>query len=230
MSIFVCGDTHGNIDSWKLTRRYWDIQADLTKDDYLIILGDFGYLWSDPPDRKEKRQLDILANRKFTTLFIDGNHENFNLINALPEVDMFDGKVGDLGNGIYHLKRGYVYTIEGLKFWCFGGGTSIDKHWRELDVSWWPQELPTQGEMDFGISQLEKHNWTVDYVLTHAAPRSVVALIGYTEKMECPLSMWFESLKYKIQCKKWHFGHYHEDRTLEGKYYCHYSSEPYWIK
>ena len=229
MSVFVCGDTHGGNDMAKLTVSYWPIQKDLTKDDYLIIAGDFGFIWSLQESKDEKYWFRQLSQRRFTTLFIDGNHENFNRINALPEVDMFGGKVGFVRDGIYHLKRGYIYTIDGKTFWCFGGAMSTDKQYRREGISWWPQEIPSAEEMAFGVSQLEAHNWCVDRVITHAAPSSVVALIGYTERIVDPVAVYLESLKYRIQCKKWHFGHYHIDRMFEGKYICHYNSEPFWI-
>lgn len=229
MSIFVCGDLHGSIDMSKLTTSYWDTQKELTKEDYLIIAGDFGLIWSVKPEKEEDYWIKNLSSRKFTTLFVDGNHENFDRLGALPEVDMLGGKVGKVNDSIYHLKRGYVYTIEGKKFWCFGGAMSTDKEYRKEGISWWPQELPTDEEKAFGISQLEANNWCVDRVITHAAPSSVVALLGYNRRVRDPIAMWFESLKYQIQCKKWHFGHYHIDQIYEGKYMCHYNSEPFCI-
>lgn len=229
MSVFVCGDLHVPIDVSKITVSYWPLQKDLTKDDYLIVTGDFGLLWADIPDKEEKYWTRQLTARKFTTLFIDGNHENFNRINALPEIDMFGGKVGVVCDGIYHLKRGYVYTIDGKTFWCFGGAESTDRQYRKENVSWWPQEIPSAEEMAFGISQLEAHNWCVDRVITHAAPKSIVALIGYKERIADPVSEFLETLKYRIQCKKWHFGHYHLDMMVEGKYMFHYNEEPFWV-
>jgi len=234
MSVFVCGDTHVPHDITKITVSYWPIQKDLTKDDYLIVAGDFGLLWTDIPDREEKYWTKAIAARRFTTLFIDGNHDNFDRINALPEIDMFGGKVGVVCEGIYHLKRGYVYTICDRTFWCFGGAMSTDRGphvegWLPKRELWWPQEIPSKEEMDFGISQLEAHNWYVDRVITHAAPKSIVAFLGYEVRLGDPVAVYLESLKYRIQCKKWHFGHYHVDRVFEGKYMCHYNSEPFWI-
>ncbi|MCK5017956.1 MAG: metallophosphoesterase, partial [Candidatus Peribacteraceae bacterium] len=110
MSVYVCGDTHFGYDDWKLNNRNWPLQKDLTKDDYLIITGDFGLLWDAEPTKQEIFNTKVLANRKFTTLFVDGNHENFTRLDALEEIDMFGGKVGKVCDSIYHLKRGYVYT------------------------------------------------------------------------------------------------------------------------
>ena len=42
--IYVTGDTHANIDIEKLNTTKFPQQKNLTKDDYLIICGDFGHL------------------------------------------------------------------------------------------------------------------------------------------------------------------------------------------
>lgn len=50
----------------------------MTKDDYVIICGDFGGLWTfEEESSREKDVLDWLNNKNFTTLFVDGNHENY---------------------------------------------------------------------------------------------------------------------------------------------------------
>ena len=41
--IYVTGDTHANIDIEKLNTTKFPQQKTLTKDDYLIICGDFGF-------------------------------------------------------------------------------------------------------------------------------------------------------------------------------------------
>ena len=44
--IYVCGDVHGDYDIGKL--EYLKSLDILTEDDYLIICGDFGGVWSRP--------------------------------------------------------------------------------------------------------------------------------------------------------------------------------------
>ena len=44
--IFVTGDTHIPIDITKLNRYNFPEQKELTKDDFLIICGDFGGVWN----------------------------------------------------------------------------------------------------------------------------------------------------------------------------------------
>ena len=45
-TLFVCGDTHGMTkDTQKLNSENFPEQKELTKDDVLIQLGDFGWVW-----------------------------------------------------------------------------------------------------------------------------------------------------------------------------------------
>ena len=64
--IFVTGDTHGD---WmtRLNSRSFPEGVGLTKDDYVIICGDFG-LWHDT--KEEKYNLEWLDSKLFTTLFV----------------------------------------------------------------------------------------------------------------------------------------------------------------
>ena len=48
----------------------------MTKDDYVIICGDFGGVWIFAEESsREKESLDWLNNKNFSTLFVNGNHE-----------------------------------------------------------------------------------------------------------------------------------------------------------
>jgi hypothetical protein len=124
VSKYATGDTHGHIDIERLSNHKWEIGRTLTKSDYLIITGDLGLVWGNIPSKTELYWLKWLNDRKWTTLFIDGNHENFARLFAYPQVEMFGGTVGQIADSIFHLRRGQVYTIEGSTFWCFGGARS----------------------------------------------------------------------------------------------------------
>ena len=78
--VFVTGDTHGDWKS-RLNKYVFPEGVELTKDDYVIICGDFG-IWDDSP--RENGNLDWLENRKFTTLFVAGNHSNYDILDNLP--------------------------------------------------------------------------------------------------------------------------------------------------
>ena len=58
-----------------------DGKEDITKNDYVIILGDFGLLWENTPSELEKELLDFYNNFGCPILWLDGNHENFKILN-----------------------------------------------------------------------------------------------------------------------------------------------------
>ena len=76
--IYVTGDTHIPIDIHKLDDDVFMEQKNLTKDDYVIICGDFGGVWGN--GRGDNYYLNKLENKNFTTLWVDGNHENYTLL------------------------------------------------------------------------------------------------------------------------------------------------------
>lgn len=126
--IYATGDTHGG---WmhRLNMASFPEQKDMKKDDYVIILGDFG-LWDD--SRRERQALDWLEGRSFTTLFVDGNHENYDMLDAMPVQEWRGGKVHALRPSVLHLMRGQVFTIQDRRFFAFevpGATTSKTAYW-----------------------------------------------------------------------------------------------------
>lgn len=217
--IYVTGDLHGLYDTmWKFDTQ--DFQNKVKPEDYIIICGDFGMLWKDGPE--ESKELDEFSDRVGTYLFVDGNHENFPLIYKYPVEEWNGGLVHRIRPSILHLMRGQVYTIEGKKIFTMGGGTSIDKQWRVPGVSWWPEEIPSDEEKELALANLEKHDWKVDYVCTHAAPTDiherVLCRIGSHYKPVDLVTTFLQEINDKLEYKKWFFGHYHEDWTMNDKY------------
>ena len=214
--LFVTGDIHGSHDISKLNTTLFPKQKELTKNDCVIILGDFGLTWDESEDRKY--WLKWLNDKTFTTLFLDGNHENFDSLYKYPVVELFGGKTHQVRDSIYHLMRGEIFTIEGLKFFTFGGGVSIDKAYRIEGSSWWAQEIPNYAEIENGFSNLEKVNYTVDYVLTHAAPSQVSMKILSHHAETDEVTKILDAFEEKIICKRWFFGHHHTDEYMDDKY------------
>lgn len=229
--ILLTGDLHGDIDIRKLSSKNFPHGKSLTKDDFLIITGDFGLIWSNNEDnKKEQYWLDWLNSKPWTTLFVDGNHENFERLNRLPSASAFGGTVGIVEDSIFYLRRGEIYTIEGKKFFTFGGAMSTDKETRNTFISWWPEEVPNYAETNYGLDNLENHGNKVDYVITHTAPQKIVRAIlsaeGYgimddyfaTERLRDPTTMILSEIDSRLTFKKWFFGHMHEDVVVEDKY------------
>ena len=204
----------------------------MTKDDYLIILGDWGVVWKNRPDRQEEYLRKWYENKNCTTLFIDGNHENHPRLEALERVEMFGGTVGKYSDSIFHLRRGEVYTIAGKKFFCFGGAASVDKENRTEWISWWKEEVPNYKEQNYGLENLEKHGNKVDYILSHTCPQGIKSLVlGYEgerfgdwlgRKFYDPTTQYLEEVCNKVEYEGLHFGHFHQDKSW-GKFHCHYN-------
>ena len=92
--------------------------------DYVIITGDFGGVWDNSP--RETYWLDWLEEKPFTTLFVDGNHENFDRLGELPVHQCQGGKVHYIRPHVLHLMRGQVFEIGGVTFFTMGGAASHD--------------------------------------------------------------------------------------------------------
>jgi predicted phosphodiesterase len=241
--IFTCGDTHGKTDLKKI--RKWDEAKTLTKQDVLIQLGDFGWVWYPIGSNPEQEYwVNWLATRKYTLFVVLGNHENYDQIYTLPVIEKFGGKVRELkskgrhGEGsIYFAERGEVYNINGKTFWCFGGALSNDKEYRTLGKDYWSQEQPTWDEFIYGKQSLDKVDYKIDYILTHTCPLNIMCDIihrtPYTEgKFKDPVAEYLWEIYKKVTFKEWRFGHMHEDIKLEysdtndGIFYCQYNGAP----
>lgn len=240
--IFITGDTHSEIN--RLSVDSFLEQKKMTKDDYVIILGDFGLVWEwEGESRYEKHWLDWLESKSFTTLFIDGNHDNHDRLNEMPVEEWHGGKVHKIRPSVIHLMRGQVYNIDGLKVFTFGGakshdigdgilepgdwrihywGKQYDKFFRVNKQTWWERELPTEEEMDEGIRNLEENGWEVDYVLTHCASFSTTAQIDNGHYGQDILTNYLQEIKDKLNYRKWFFGHHHMNKEINEKEICLY--------
>lgn len=216
--IYLAGDIHGELEIYKITD-FFESEAlirEFTEEDYLILLGDVGVCWDN--GRKDAYVRDILEALPVTILWIDGNHENFDLMDALPVTDWHGGKVQYIGRKIIHLMRGYVYDICGKSFFAFGGGFSIDKMYRREGSGWWQREMPSAEEYARGREWLERRGNQVDYIITHTASREIaMQLVPEIYPGEEELQYYFQELAETVNFERWYFGHWHMDRVL-GRY------------
>lgn len=212
--IYITGDTHGDHDFAKL-KLFADKHGELTPGDYVIIAGDFGGVWSKntlEEDLKPYKDLPV------TVLFVDGNHENFDLLNAYPIEMWNDGKVHKIAGNVIHLMRGQVYDIDGKTFFTFGGATSIDRAWRTEGISWWPQEVPADADIVEANRNLEKAGFKVDYIVTHSCDEKALYYpplsTSLFQKGVFPENRILSYFEENVEYKHWYFGHYHLDGEL----------------
>lgn len=123
--IYITGDCHGNFE--RFNKSIFPEQEEMTKDDYVIICGDFGGVWHKNAESNEETMvLDWLDCKSFTTLFVDGNHENFDRLYQYPVEEWYGGKVHKIRPSVYHLMRGQIFEIDGKSIYAFGGASSHD--------------------------------------------------------------------------------------------------------
>ena len=216
MATFLKGDIHGNLfEVIEFINRF-----ELGENDNIIILGDCGIAWR--KDRKDLDQNIKLWNECSNGVklyFLDGNHENFNILNSLP----IENNMGKIADNIYHLRRGQIYEFEGKKILVCGGADSIDKYRRVENFTWWKEETISQETID----NIPAGHY--DYVLTHCCPRSIfdnnriyLSTLQFLNenKINHNSEDMLEQLKDKITFDHWYFGHYHINRNLDNKFTC----------
>ena len=238
--IYITGDCHA--DFRRFNTENFPEQSVMTKDDYVIICGDFGGVWvKDEESEKEKWWMDWLENKSFTTLFVDGNHENFDRLYSYPVEEWNGGKIHRIRSSVIHLMRGQVFTIDGKKIFAFGGARSHDisggileydapdfhkkrkelernfKPYRVNHYSWWEQELPSEEEMEEGIRNLILNDNKVDFIVSHCCASSTQALIGEGWYKRDYLNEYLEKIRISVQFKKWIFGHYHDNKNVNAQ-------------
>lgn len=213
--IFVIGDTHRDPRTFAdILMKYVVEEDSLTKDDYVIVCGDFGFIWT--KESEDDYWLDWIDRLPWTTLFIDGNHEGFERLYSYPVREWHGGRVHKIRDSVYHLMRGEIFDIDNKKFFCFGGARSTDRMHRILGSSWWREEEPNKEEYNIAENNLKEIDFQPDYIITHDMPYS------YIKEFYGPRATRGDKTSYMlndflIQChgyKKWFCGHHHADVAI----------------
>lgn len=238
--IYITGDCHG--DFRRFSKEIFPEQSEMSKDDYVIICGDFGGVWNkDLESPEETWWLNWLQDKFFTTLFVDGNHENFDRLYRYPVEEWNGGKVHKIRPSVIHLMRGQVFEIDDRRIFAFGGVSSHDidggilepndpeykqkkkvldrgrKPYRINHLSWWKEELPSEAEMQEGLENLLRYGNKVDFIVSHCCASGSLALLGQCSYKPDYLNTYFEEIRRKVDFKKWFFGHYHENKNVNAE-------------
>ena len=231
--IWVPGDCHG--DFRRFSTRNFPQQKQMTREDFVVICGDFG-LWHDT--REERFWLDWLNGKPFTTLFVDGNHEHHDRLDRLPIKEWNGGLVHRIRPNILHLCRGQVFDLNGTKCFAFGGGETHDakgilsrekntaRRRRQLKrrdtpfrvegEDWWYQELPRVTEVRQGLDNLAWEDWSVDYVFTHCLPTDLQQRLFPNYPVNV-LTDFLRIIRDRTAHEGWFCGHYHQDVCLKDE-------------
>lgn len=209
MKIYLTGDTHGK----EVINKLLDFNSrhrELTKNDYVIVLGDFLGTGDD-----YKYIINLVESLNFSVAFIDGDSENYELLNALKVEEFKSGLAHILSKDVVHLLRGEVYLFDELKIFTFGGGDFLtNQYGLENGSIPFKERIPTLQQLKNGLKNLEKYNYKVDFILTHESPSSAFIYtdnikVSYTTKM-------LDKIDDVATCKWWYFGHYHHDMLVKN--------------
>ncbi|MBQ9708848.1 MAG: metallophosphoesterase [Firmicutes bacterium] len=213
--IFITGDKHGAMAPFFGLAE----KQELLPSDIMLITGDAGYVFYDD----YRLKLDTLEQLfPGQIAFIDGNHENFHILNNMEESTWCGGRVHQVSQRIIHLMRGEIYDIYGNTVFTFGGARTTDHFDREKGEGWWPdEEEPTEDEMKRAEDVLFSRKDDIDYVISHEAPMYVRNFT--TRKKHVPddyrlpglLDRWYREMKGAEGFKRWYFGHMHVDMKIE---------------
>lgn len=160
--VFLLGDVHGN----GAFAEYAIAAAGRAGCGVVLQLGDFGY-WDHTLGGRSflDRVARAAATCDTTVYFIDGNHENHDLLDDLVE----SGRVGADGvawvrPNVGWITRGTRWEWRGTTFAALGGAASVDRERRETGWTWWPQE--TLHPRDLATLGRDP----VDVLISHDAP------------------------------------------------------------
>jgi len=179
----------------------------------IVQVGDFGF-WAEgwgtehylDSIEKDAREYGI------PVYWLDGNHEDHS-----RKAEFNDPENRPMTT---YLPRGFRWDWWGKRFMAVGGAMSVDKHYRKEGVSWWPEELLTDDEVDYACRD---DGIPVDVVFSHDCPRGVnIPGVGPDTKSgvrgSWPADVLYEAEIHRNKVRKiwesvmpglWVHGHYH---------------------
>ena len=219
--VYVTGDFHGDFERFNEK----NIKK-LKKGDYLIILGDFGFVWDG--SKKEADILKKIGKKKFYTLFLDGAYENHSLLSSYEETELLGSRAIHINGNLYMLLRGEIYNICEKKFFAIGGTENPDND----SDSPSPFDF-SKADAERAMANIIKENGQVDYIITHDAPSSVLEFLSLTEASSSLITKLLQKISEMVKYSKWFFGKYHIDkyvsRNMQGAYLGVYALEDTFI-
>lgn len=210
--VYITGDLHGEFERFKS-----DKIKRLKKDDFLIVCGDFGFIWDN--SKKELRSRKKIGKCRFYTLFVEGINENRSLLETFPEEDFMGGKAVKIEGNIYMLKKGEVYDLCGKKFLAIGGGDEMDYIIESDSVS----SPLSDDEKENTLNNLKAHGNSIDYIITHDAPNSVKQFMDIGEYSFGHVCEFLDKIFESAEFTRWFFGKYHIDKQISYRLCAVYS-------
>ena len=190
----------------------------LKKNDILIVCGDFGFIWENTS--KERRILKKIGKRKHYTLFVEGCHENYNMLLDYPLEEFCGGPVNVVSGKLLHLVRGVIYDFQGLRFFAFGGGQTKEIEIRRNSNTWYEAELPEPDEIKNAVLNIKGYDNKIDYIITHEPPASVKEFLDFEPHQISYMHTFFDAIKNDVDYNTWYFGKCHKNKVIPPKFKC----------
>lgn len=117
-----------------------------------------------------------------------------------------------------------MYDIQGKKFFTFGGANSDDLVYYNVygkckerieGKNWWKEEKPSEQDKSNALENLEKHEYKVDYIITHTGYDKALSYVGGDNRVD-DVSNFLNLIEHITRYKHWFFGHMHKNKTVEG--------------
>lgn len=214
--IYITGDIHGDFTRFKDPKL-----KKLGKNDALIVCGDFGFIWDG--SQNEKKILKKIGKLKYNVLFVEGSHENYDLLEKYEISEWGGGLTRLISGNLRQLLRGQIFEIAEKTVFAFGGGQTDDIAELEEGKNWWRRELPSENELSDGIENLEKAENKVDFIVTYEPPAAIQGLLtGSADKNH--INVYLGEICEKTEFKGWYFGKLHLNKTVPPKYHAVYDS------
>ncbi|MGN1423272.1 MAG: metallophosphoesterase [Oscillospiraceae bacterium] len=213
--IYITGDIHADITRFKNPAL-----RKLRRQDALIICGDFGFIWDG--SKKEKKLLKKIGKLPYNVLFVEGSHENYDLLEEYEVSEWCGGKTRQISGRLRQLMRGQVYEIAEKTVFTFGGGQSDDAYELVEGQNWWQREIPNEEELAEGLENLEKAGNAVDFVVTYEPPSSLRDFLITDKTDRNHINTYLNGIFEKLTFKGWFFGKLHINKLIPPKYYAVY--------
>lgn len=218
MNYYITGDCHRDFSKIiELTNK-----KQTTIEDVCIILGDVGInYYLDDSDNALKEELSKL---NITLFCIHGNHEE-------RPYECGDYEIVKWKEGMVYVEKEYpnlifakdgeIYNFNENKVVVMGGAYSVDKYYRlQNNMNWFETEQPDANIKNYVVSQLDKHDWKVDIVLTHTVPYLAEPTWAFLpgidqSKVDKTTENFLQEIYMNLSFSKWYAGHYHVDSEEE---------------
>lgn len=237
MKVLLLGDTHGDLEAIALSVMVAKKQGC----DVVVQLGDFGFVWGRPKGIPRGTMSDEITDEQWAAgvqeqlapvqrivkkhgdgvqlWFLLGNHENYDAYERAGLPIAGDAPIS-LGDRLTYLPRGARWEWDGVRFLACGGAVSIDKAHRTEGLSWWPQELVRDEDVERCVA-----GGDCDVLLSHDSPNNPQlqrALDMYSEYNHMPYKVdaisranreKMDQIADGTNPKRVYHGHYHHRYT-----------------